>query len=72
MTDIAEPKSIQVIPRDAKLDARINKLTGRLRTSRSGLAALALETIVEALETGSAVVQNGEIHFVTSPGNLAA
>jgi predicted transcriptional regulator len=59
-----EPRSIQVLPRDAELDQKIDKITGRLRTSRSGLASLALEYVVEALESGRAVVTNGELHII--------
>lgn len=62
------PKSIQLFPRDSKLDARINKLTAKLRTSRGGLAALAIEAIVTALEEGRAVVQNGEVVFLAVHG----
>lgn len=58
-----EPRSIQVLPRDGVLDERIDKLAVQLRTSRSGLASLALETLVDALEKGRAVVTNGEVHF---------
>ena len=62
--ELKEPKSIQVIPRDAETDAKIEELTSQLRTSRAGLAGLALDFVVSALTKGTARVVNGEIEIV--------
>jgi hypothetical protein len=69
-TDI-EPKSIQVFPRDTKMDERVNELAAQLRTSRAGLAALSLEFVVEALTSGKAKVENGVL-MVLKPSAKAA
>lgn len=56
-----QPKSIQVFPRDVEQDEKIDQLAERLRTSRAGFAAIAIEFAVDALEDGRARVINGHI-----------
>lgn len=65
----SEVKSIQVIPSSSDLDDKVNKVAEKLRTSRSGLALLAVETIVNAIESGRAAVVNGEVLFIQSKGH---
>ena len=69
---MTKPRSIQVIPRDGDLDKKIDRLSGKLRTSRAGLASLALEFVVDALESGDAVFTNGQIEILPSPKPKAA
>jgi hypothetical protein len=62
-TEAEEPKSIQVFPRDKTMDEKINELAKNLRTSRAGIAGIALDFAVSALTAGKAHLVNGKLEF---------
>ena len=56
---MTKPKSIQVFPKDTATDLAINAFAKQLRTSRGGLAGLALDFFLPRLKCGEIAVVNG-------------
>lgn len=66
-----EPKAISVIPSDAETDELINELCDKLRTSRAGFAAIALDFAAHGIEAGAAKIENGHL-IITDVRKLKA
>jgi len=62
-TTKVKAKAIQVFPADSTTDKLINKLAKQLRTSRGGLAGIALDFAVVALSNGTAKIVNGSLEL---------
>lgn len=53
-------KPIQFRPQK-KIAAGVEKIAARLRTSKAAVVELAVETMLDAIESGAAVVENGRV-----------